>query len=67
MYKYQYKTLAPAIVFYMRKKPEYQTKVYRLDKETNDLLVAYCEENGIAQAHVQSQAVKIYLAMKQKA
>lgn len=50
----------------MRKKPEYQTKVYRLDKETNDQLVAYCEENGIAQAHVQSQAVKIYLAMKVK-
>ena len=50
----------------MRKKPEYQTKVYRLDKETNDQLVAYCEENGIAQAYVQSQAVKIYLAMKVK-
>jgi len=50
----------------MRKKTEYQTKIYRLDKKTDDILVEYCQSNGITQAHVQNEAVKIYLAMKVK-
>lgn len=48
----------------MRKKPEYQVKIYRLEKSIDERLVKYCEEEGISQTHAQSKAIDNWLTVK---
>lgn len=48
----------------MRKKQEYQVKVFRLERSLADRLEAYSKETGISQAHALTKAIESYLTVK---
>jgi len=48
----------------MRKKKEYQVKVFRLEKTLADRLEAYSSDTGVSQAHALTKAIEAYLTVK---